>query len=96
MTGFGTAIDFTTVLQQKTNFIMITEGVKTILREINSAIFYKAECNSDAFIKLGIILLLLSQCIIWGTRNTKVEFESLFTEQICVGFVPTGSNKNVS
>ena len=66
----------------------------SILREINLAFFfYKAECNSDALVKWGIILCLLSKCIIWGTRNTKIEVESLFTEQTCVGFVPMGSNK---
>ena len=67
-----------------------------ILREINLAIVYKAECNSDAFIKWGISLLLLSKCIIWGARNTKIQVESLFKEQTCIGFVPMVSNKKVS
>ena len=47
----------------------------------------------DLFTKLEIILFLLSKCIIGGTRNAKIDVESLFTEQTCVGFVPKGSTK---
>ena len=50
--------------------------------------FYEAECISDLFTKWEIILFLLSKCIIWNTRNAKIEVESLFTEQTCIGFVP--------
>ena len=67
-----------------------------ILREIDLAIVHKAECISDLFTKLEIILFLLSKCIICGTRSAKIEVESLFTEQTCVGFVPKGSTKNMS
>ena len=66
-----------------------------MLREINLAIFYKAECISDLLTKWEIILCLLSKCIIWDTRNAKIKVESLFTEKTCVGFVPKGSTKKV-
>ena len=51
---------------------------------------------SDLFTKYKIILFLLSKCLIGGTRNAKIEVESLFTEQTCVGFVPKGSTQKVS
>ena len=56
----------------------------TILREINLAIFHIAEY---LFTKWEIILFLLRKFTILGTRNSKIEVESLFIEQNCVAFV---------
>ena len=42
-----------------------------------------------------MILFLLCKSTIVGTRNTKIEVESLFIEQNSVGFVPKGSTKNI-
>ena len=65
-------------------------------REINLATFYKAECIPDLFTKWETVLFLLSKCIQRSGSNAKVEIESLFTEQTCVGFVPKGSTKEAS
>ena len=34
---------------------------------------HKAECISDSFTKWEIISFLLSKCIIWGSKNAKIE-----------------------
>ena len=62
-----------------------------ILREIN--LVYKAESFSELYTMWEIIFILLFTIL--GTRNTKIEVETLFIEQKCVGFVPKGSTKNM-
>ena len=49
------------------------------LREIILAIFYKA----DVLTKWEIILFLVSKWTILGSKDAKVEGESLFTELTC-------------
>ena len=55
----------------------------SILREI-LAIFYKAAYISDVLTTWVIILFLESKCTILGSKDAKVEGESLFTELTCV------------
>ena len=59
-----------------------------ILREIYLATFYKVAYISDVLTELEIILFLMSKCTILGSKDAKVEGESLFTELTCVGIVP--------
>ena len=58
--------------------------------------FFTNQCDLDSFIKWEVILFLPCKCAILGTTNTKIEDESLFIEQNCVGFEPKVSFQKVS
>ena len=55
----------------------------------------KAGCISDLFTDMEIYLFLSRRCIPWGVRNATFESLNVLMDQICVGFVPKGTNQKV-
>ena len=72
-------IKFSDIIHTLKEYLKLHDSENTP-RKINLAIFHKTAYISDVLSTWEIILFLVSKCTILGSKDAKVEGESLFTE----------------